>query len=225
MNKFYLQNDVLTSGLASNTFFAYFSSSSLWKSSSIVPPFLQNLCIWHLEEPKCHCNRLVRDNRVFLLVLTVKLKKWPLFWVFHSGRRPSWGGARAVALSPPSPSLFPSQASLPALGLPLLTSSAQCRTNPVSITTLRVTHTGSYSSLKKKLNFSSLLSSSSEPKLAECQAVIFRQKHRVRFKVCRRFCSQDLNYGLLSHKYHYYVHINLVVIHADNALLIFRGPT
>lgn len=88
-----------------------------------------------------------------------------------------------------------------------------------------VTHTGCYISTKNKFNFSSLLSSSSETKLAECQAIIFRQKHRVRFKVCWKFFFPDLNYGLLSHKYHYYVHINLVVIHTDNVLLIFRGPT
>lgn len=44
----------------------YYSLSSLWKSSSILPPFLLNPCILILEQHKCHSNRLVRGNGLFL---------------------------------------------------------------------------------------------------------------------------------------------------------------
>lgn len=117
----------------------YYSLSSLWKSSSILPPFLLNPCILILEQHKCHYNRLVRGNGLFLSFFLSNWIIYPCF-VFHSGRPPYWGGVRAVGLSLPSPSLFPNQVTPQAQDRLLLTGSTWFRTKQVSITALVATH-------------------------------------------------------------------------------------
>lgn len=78
------------------------------------------------------------------------------------------------------------------------------------------------------MSFFSLPLSSSEAELSQCQAIIFRQKHRVSLSLLEILFSRLPNFyplGFTIHKYGHWAWVILFICHANCAIfLIFRGP-